>query len=50
MVERGVDAVVAEANLRFRSAARYDDVVELRARVEELGREHHHADRRLPRR
>jgi acyl-CoA thioester hydrolase len=38
MVERGVDAVVAEANLRFRSPARYDDVLQLRARVEELGR------------
>jgi acyl-CoA thioester hydrolase len=38
MVERGVDAVVAEANLRFRSPARYDDVLQLRLRVEELGR------------
>ena len=38
MVERGVDAVVAEANLRFRSPARYDDVLELRARVADLGR------------
>jgi len=38
MVERdGVDAVVREANLRFRSPARYDDVIELRARVAELG-------------
>ena len=38
MVERGVDAVVAEANLRFRSPARYDDVLQLRLQVEELGR------------
>ena len=37
MVERGVDAVVAEANIRFRSAARYDDVLELRARIARLG-------------
>jgi acyl-CoA thioester hydrolase len=38
MVERGVDAVVAEANLRFRAPARYDDVLELRARVTRLGK------------
>ena len=37
MVERGIDAVVAEANLRFRAPARYDDVLELRARVVRLG-------------
>jgi acyl-CoA thioester hydrolase len=37
MVDRGVDAVVREANVRFRSPARYDDVLELRARVAELG-------------
>ena len=38
MVERdGVDAVVREANVRFRSPARYDDVIELRARVADLG-------------
>jgi acyl-CoA thioester hydrolase len=37
MVERGVDAVVAEANIRFRSAARYDDLLELRARIVRLG-------------
>jgi acyl-CoA thioester hydrolase len=38
MVERdGVDAVVREANVRFRSPARYDDVIELHARVAELG-------------
>jgi acyl-CoA thioester hydrolase len=36
MVQRGVDAVVAEAGLRFRAPARYDDVLELRARVAEL--------------
>jgi acyl-CoA thioester hydrolase len=37
MVERGIDAVVAEANARFRAPARYDDVLELRARVVRLG-------------
>jgi acyl-CoA thioester hydrolase len=36
MAERGVDAVVAEANLRFRAPARYDDVVRLEARVARL--------------
>jgi acyl-CoA thioester hydrolase len=36
MVERGVDAVVAEANLRFRAPARYDDVLRLELRVTEL--------------
>jgi acyl-CoA thioester hydrolase len=36
MVERGVDAVVREANVRFRAPARYDDVLELRARVTRL--------------
>jgi acyl-CoA thioester hydrolase len=37
MVERGVDAVVAEANARFRAPARYDDVLTLTARVTRLG-------------
>jgi acyl-CoA thioester hydrolase len=37
MVERGVDAVVAEANIRFRAPARYDDVIQLRARIVRLG-------------
>ena len=37
MVERGVDAVVAEANARFRAPARYDDVIQLRARIVRLG-------------
>jgi acyl-CoA thioester hydrolase len=37
MVERGFDAVVAEANVRFRAAARFDDVLELRARVAGIG-------------
>jgi acyl-CoA thioester hydrolase len=37
MVERGFDAVVAEANLRFRAPARFDDVLELQARIAELG-------------
>jgi acyl-CoA thioester hydrolase len=38
MVARGVDAVVAEANLSFRAPARYDDELELRAQVSRLGR------------
>jgi acyl-CoA thioester hydrolase len=37
MVERGIDAVVAEANLSFRAPARYDDELELRAQVTRLG-------------
>lgn len=37
MAARGVDAVVAEANLRFRAPARYDDVLALRAQVVDLG-------------
>jgi acyl-CoA thioester hydrolase len=38
MVARGVDAVVAEANLNFRSPARFDDQLELRARFAQLGK------------
>jgi acyl-CoA thioester hydrolase len=38
MVQRGVDAVVAEANLDFRAPARYDDVLTLNARIARLGR------------
>ncbi|MHB8242939.1 MAG: acyl-CoA thioesterase [Solirubrobacteraceae bacterium] len=37
MVERGVDAVVAEANLKFRAPARFDDELRLQARVVRLG-------------
>jgi acyl-CoA thioester hydrolase len=37
MAEHGVDAVVAEANVRFRAPARYDDVLQLRARITRLG-------------
>lgn len=37
MVERGIDAVVAEANLSFRAPARFDDRLELRARIVRLG-------------
>ena len=37
MVERGIDAVVAEANLRFRAPARFDDELQLRAQVTKLG-------------
>ena len=38
MVERGIDLVVAEASLRFRAPARFDDVLAMQARVAELGR------------
>ena len=37
MVERGVDAVVAEANVGFRAPARFDDELRLRAQVMRLG-------------
>jgi acyl-CoA thioester hydrolase len=38
MVERGVDAVVAETNLRFHSPARFDDELQLRVQIASLGR------------
>jgi acyl-CoA thioester hydrolase len=38
MVERGVDAVVAEANVRFHAPARFDDELRLPAHVARLGR------------
>jgi acyl-CoA thioester hydrolase len=38
MVAEGVDAVVAEANITFRAPARFDDQLELRAEVAQLGR------------
>jgi acyl-CoA thioester hydrolase len=37
MVERGVDAVVAETHLRFQAPARYDDELQLHVRVAQLG-------------
>jgi acyl-CoA thioester hydrolase len=37
MVKRGVDAVVAEANVRFLAPARYDDELELPCRIANLG-------------
>jgi acyl-CoA thioester hydrolase len=37
MVERGIDAVVAEANVKFRTPARFDDELQLRAQVRRLG-------------
>jgi acyl-CoA thioester hydrolase len=37
MVERGVDVVVAEARLRFRAPARFDDEIDLRVHVAQLG-------------
>ncbi|MCW3057401.1 MAG: hypothetical protein JWO21_1370, partial [Solirubrobacterales bacterium] len=33
MVDRGIDAVVADASLSFRAPARFDDQLELRASV-----------------
>ena len=37
MVERGVDAVVAEANLVYRAPARFDDELQLQARITRIG-------------
>ena len=37
MAAFGVDAVVAEANVRFRAPARFDDVLALAVTTEELG-------------
>ena|SRR6201987_2797222 len=37
MVERGFDAVVADAQLSFRAPARYDDELSLVARIARLG-------------
>jgi acyl-CoA thioester hydrolase len=37
MVERGVDVVVAEAGLRFRAPARFDDAIDLRIRIARVG-------------
>jgi acyl-CoA thioester hydrolase len=38
MTERGYDAVVAEASMRFRRPARFDDVIALELTVQEIGR------------
>jgi acyl-CoA thioester hydrolase len=37
MIEHGVDAVVADARLSFRAPARFDDEIELLARIAKLG-------------
>ncbi len=37
MVERGVDAVVAETNIRFRAPARFDDELRLSLQIARLG-------------
>ncbi len=37
MTGEGIDAVVAEANLDFRAPARFDDVLDLQARILRLG-------------
>ncbi len=37
MVERGVDAVVAETNIRFRAPARFDDELALKLSITRLG-------------
>ncbi len=37
MVERGVDAVVAETNIRFRAPARFDDELRLKLEITRLG-------------
>ncbi|HEX7609912.1 MAG TPA: thioesterase family protein [Solirubrobacteraceae bacterium] len=38
MVQSGVDAVVAETNLRFHAPARFDDELALRVQITSLGR------------
>ncbi|GAB4245969.1 MAG: hypothetical protein Kow00129_06120 [Thermoleophilia bacterium] len=38
MEERGVKLVVAEAGLKYRASARYDDLLDIRVRIEELRR------------
>jgi acyl-CoA thioester hydrolase len=35
--DRGLDAVLAEAQVRFRAPARFDDLIQLQARVTRLG-------------
>ena len=37
MVERGLDVVVGEANVRFRAPARFDDVIAIHARIAKFG-------------
>jgi acyl-CoA thioester hydrolase len=37
MIESGTDAMVAEANIRYRASARFDDEVDLVAQVTRLG-------------
>jgi acyl-CoA thioester hydrolase len=37
MVQRGIDAVVAETNLRFHAPARFDDELQLHVRIARLG-------------
>jgi acyl-CoA thioester hydrolase len=37
MLDRGVDVVVAEANLRFRGSGRFDDLLRIEVSVEHLG-------------
>ena len=44
MVERGLDVVVGEANLRFRAPARFDDLIAVHARFSEV--RHHQRDAR----
>jgi len=37
MVERGIDVVVGEANIRFRAPARFDDEITVSAEVAKFG-------------
>ena len=37
MVRRGVDVVVGEANVRFRSPARFDDLIAIHAQIPRFG-------------
>jgi acyl-CoA thioester hydrolase len=49
MLEHGVDVVVAEANLRFRAPARFDDVLTIEVSVEHLGNTSIVTDHRMTR-
>jgi acyl-CoA thioester hydrolase len=49
MLAKGMDMVVAEARLRFRGAARFDDELEISVAITELGRTSIHSLHRISR-
>jgi acyl-CoA thioester hydrolase len=49
MLEHGVDVVVAEATLRFRGSARFDDMLTIEVSVEHLGNTSIVTDHRITR-